>query len=131
MTLRNQPTTSLALALLVTAFSANAAFGLPLIGKKKTEEVLPSRKLTASQSQLIDKAIVREKEVIKTIKERTPLVETYIQNMRPDNVLGQVPDEDEHFLARVDFGKIIGSNIYEVNKATSEGTSGKGGFFKS
>ena len=131
MTFRNQPTTSLALALLVTAFSANAAFGLPLIGKKKTEEVLPSRKLTPSQSQLIDKAIVREKEVIKTIRERTPLVETYIQNMRPDNVLGQIPAEDEHFLARVDFGKIIGSNIYQVNKATSEGTSGKGGFFKS
>lgn len=131
MTLRNQPTAGLTLAILATVFSANAALGLPLLGKKKADQdILPARKLTATQSQLIDKAIAREKEVIKTVKERTPLVETYIQNMRPDDVLGQVPDGDEHFLTRVDFGKIIGSDNYQVNKNVSEGSSGKGGFFK-
>ena len=59
---------------------------------------------------MIDKAIVREKEVVKTVKERAPLVETYIQNMRPDQQLGQVPDSDQHFLGRVEFSKIIGGN---------------------
>jgi hypothetical protein len=88
-------------------------------------------KLTASQNALIDKAITREKEVIKTVKEHAPLVETYIQNLKPDPVLGQIPDSGQHFLGRVEFGKIIGGNTYEVNKATSEGTSdGKFGFFR-
>src|SRR5947208_781464 len=105
MNFRNHSTAGLLLASFVaTALWAPAAFGLPLVGKKKkAEDVLPPRKLTATQNALIEKAIVREKEVIKTVKERAPLVETYIQNMRPDPVLGQVPDSDQHFLGRVEF----------------------------
>ena len=89
---------------LVASFSAQAALGLPLLGKKKKkadQDILPTRKLTASQNALIDKAVAREKEVVKTVKERAPLVETYIQNMRPDPALGQVPESDQHFLGRV------------------------------
>jgi hypothetical protein len=132
MILRKQSTAGFLLAAIIaTALPASAA--VPLIGKKKPkEDVLPSRKLTAGQNALIDKAIVREKEVVKTVKDRAPLVETYIQNMRPDPVLGQVPDSDQHFLARVQFAKIISDDPYQVNQATSKGTSndGKLGFFK-
>ena len=135
MTVRKESKAGFALALLITAiFSAESALALPLLSKKKKpdEDVLPQRKLTASQNALIDKAIGREKEVIKTVKERAPLVETYIQNMKPDPVLGQIPESDQHFLGRVEFGKIIGGNTYEINKATSKGTqnNGKFGFFK-
>jgi hypothetical protein len=115
---------------LAPTFSGSTVLALPLVGKKKSSgNVLPERKLTASQNQLIDKAIGREKEVVKTVRERAPLVETYIQNMKPDPISGQVPDSDQHFLGRVEFSKIIGSNSYEINKATSQG-SGKRGFFK-
>jgi hypothetical protein len=70
------------LSALVVSSSLPAHAGI-LGGKKKKEEA-PARKLTAAQSALIDKAIVREaEETVKVIKERTPLVETYIQNMRP------------------------------------------------
>jgi hypothetical protein len=125
------PIASLLLAFSIVGSSASSAFGLPLKSKKKQEDVLTSRKLTPSQNALIDKAIVREKEVVKTVKDRSPLVETYIQNFRPDPILGQIPDSDQHFLGRVDFNKIIGDNAYEVNNATSKGTSkSKLGFFK-
>jgi hypothetical protein len=108
-------------------FSASTSYSLPLTTRKKVDQnTLPSRKLTTSQNQLIDKAIVREKEVVKTVKERAPLVETYIQNMRPDRQLGQVPASDQHFLGRVEFGKIIGAESYAVNKATSQGTNANG-----
>lgn len=132
MIFRKQSTAGLLLAAIVATTLPAAAIGLPHIGKKKKEDVLPTRKLTAGQSALIDKAIGREKEVIKTVKDRAPLVETYIQNMRPDPVLGQVPDSDQHFLGRVEFSKIIGDQAYEMNKSTSKGTSndGKLGFFK-
>ena len=132
MILRKLPTAGLLLAAIIaTALPASAA--MPLLGKKKQkEDVLPSRKLTPGQSALIDKSVLREKEVIKTVKERAPLVETYIQNMRPDPILGQVPESDEHFLGRVEFSKIIGDDPYATNPETSKGTSkdGKLGFFK-
>jgi hypothetical protein len=133
MIFRKQSTAGLLLAVVVASTLPAAAAGLPHGKKKKNEDILPSRKLTAGQNALIDKAIGREKEVIKTVKDRAPLVETYIQNMKPDPVLGQVPESDQHFLGRVEFNKIIGDQTYEVNKSTSQGTAnnGKLGFFKS
>lgn len=126
-----QPAASLTLAVLATTFSAQAAFASPLLGKKKTDQALPATKLTPSQSQLIDRSIGREKEVIKAIKERAPLVETYIQNMRPDDKLGQAPESDQHFLGRVQFDRVIGGEGYAVNKSTATGEpTGKFGFFK-
>lgn len=116
------------LPFLALGFSASTAAGFPLITKKRMDQnSFSARKLTTSQNQLVDKAIAREKEVIRTVKECAPLVETYIQNMRPDQQLGQVPASDQHFLGRVEFGKIIGADSYAVNKATSRGTGPNGG----
>jgi hypothetical protein len=127
-----QSAAGLLLALAV-ASTLPAQAGASILHKKKPDEDISSdRKLTASQNELIDKAIAREKVVIKTVQQRAPLVETYIQNMRPDPVLGQVPDSDQHFLGRVDFKNVIGDQAYKVNKDTSEGNEGGGklGFFK-
>jgi hypothetical protein len=131
MILGKQSTAGLLLALLVsTTLPAHAGAGL--FSKKKNEDLTSARKLTPGQNALIDKSIGREREVIKTVKERAPLVETYIQNMKPDQVLGQVPESDQHFLGRVEFSKVIGDDSYAVNKATSQGngSGGKLGFFK-
>ena len=133
MILGKQSTAGLLLALLVsTTLPAHAGAGLSLFGNKKKEDLSSARKLTPGQNALVDKAIGREKEVIKTVRERAPLVETYIQNMKPDPVLGQIPESDQHFLGRVEFNKVIGNDSYEVNKATSQGngSGGKLGFFK-
>ena len=104
--------------LLATSLPAMAAIGFhsPFPKKKPAEDSMPGRKPTAAQYALIDKAVLREKEVIKTVKERAPLVETYIQNMKPDPVLSQVPESDQHFLARVDFSKVINDEDYKSNK---------------
>lgn len=103
--------------LLATTLPALAAEGLPLFGKKKpTYDNSNGAKPTPAQNALIDKAIVREKEIVKVVRDRAPLVETYIQNMKPDPVLYQVPETDEHFLARVDFSRVINGNEYKDNK---------------
>jgi hypothetical protein len=68
--------------------------------------------------------------VIKVVKERAPLVETYIQNMKPDPALLQVPESDQHFLARVDFNKVIGDEAYTQNKGNFEAKKSKFAFFK-
>src|SRR5580698_7267819 len=110
MIFRKHLIAGLSLALLAAAALPGSAAG-QIFGKKK-KEVAVGKKLTAEQSALIDKAIVREKAVVKTVKERAPLVETYIQNMRPDPVMRQIPESDEHFLGRVEFAKVIGDNAF-------------------
>jgi hypothetical protein len=118
--------------LLATTLPAVAGVGLPsFFGKKKpAQDNLPGRKPNAAQYALIDKAILREKEVIKTVKERAPLVETYIQNMKPDPVLSQVPESDQHFLARVDFSKVIDDDEYKNNKGNFQARKSRYKSFK-
>ncbi|MGP8260110.1 MAG: hypothetical protein ACLQM6_09195 [Acidobacteriaceae bacterium] len=118
MILRSRSITGATLVfLLATTLPAMAAAGFPLLGKKKpTYDNSNNPKPTAAQNALIDRAIVREKEIVKVVRDRAPLVETYIQNMKPDPVLYQVPESDEHFLARVDFSRVINGNEYKDNK---------------
>ena len=61
----------------------------------------------------MQKAIGQEKILIKEIQQRTPLVETYIQDTRPDVKLYQVPVGDQYTLSRVDFGKGFFDKTYE------------------
>jgi hypothetical protein len=132
MILGKQSIAGLALALFVAAsLPAQAGAGILHAKKKKDDDLMTSRKPSPAQNALIDKSIAREKVVIKTIKERAPIVETYIQNMKPDPLLGQVPESDQHFLSRVDFKSVINDDSYAVNKETSTGTGqSKLGFFK-
>src|SRR5450631_1504099 len=128
---RSRSTAGVTLLALLLAASWPALAGASIFGKKKVEQdTMPGRKLTPAQNALIDKAIVREKEVIKTVKERAPLVETYIQNMKPDAVLLQVPISDEHHLARVDFNKVINDDLYKENKGNFGAKKSKLSFFK-
>ena len=127
MIARNQTVTGLTLALLIAASMPGHAAGVDLFKKKKEE--VQTKKLTPAQIALIDKAVIREKEVIKVVKDRAPLVETYIQNMKTDPVMRQVPESDEHFLGRVEFGRIIGDNPYEAGPKAGAKPS-KLGFFK-
>jgi len=118
--------------LLATTLPAVAAIGFhsPFAKKKPAQDSLPGRKPNAAQYALIDKAVLREKEVIKTVRERAPLVETYIQNMKPDPVLSQVPVSDQHFLARVDFSKVINDDEYKNNKGNFQAKKSRYQSFK-
>jgi hypothetical protein len=105
------------------AFALMVGSALPAMAGPKKNSNQDARKLTPAQNALVDKAIAREAVVLKTLRDRSPIVETYIQNMRPDPVMGQTVDSDVHFLARVDFGKVIGENSF-----AGGGAKNKGGF---
>src|SRR5580692_10760415 len=92
---------------------------------KKAPKYEQAHQLTPDQAALVQKAIGQEKVVIKEIQQRTPLVETYIQDTRPDLKLYEVPVGDQYTLSRVDFGKGFFDKTYEPR-----GTSSKHGFFK-
>ena len=51
--------------------------------------------------QVIEKVAARESEYVKTLRQYTPLVETYLQEMAPDPVMGEVPKNDWYHLSRL------------------------------
>ncbi|GAC1440318.1 MAG: hypothetical protein NVS1B11_37440 [Terriglobales bacterium] len=50
----------------------------------------------------MDRVVEREHFFVTTLRQFHPLVETYIQNLRPDPDLGTVPVSDQYFLGRLD-----------------------------
>jgi hypothetical protein len=65
--------------------------------------VLPLRAADSPNSalgQIVDRIITTELTEMQTLKAFTPLVETYIQNLKEDNTLGPVPAGDHYFLGR-------------------------------
>lgn len=73
----------------------------------------PIGKLTPQMVRLIDLASGHERAVLLALQQRTPVVETYIQDFKPDTQLSAVPTDDHYFLGRVDFGKVIEDNRYQ------------------
>jgi hypothetical protein len=59
-----------------------------------------------TMNEVVDRAILREHALMDFLKNRKPLVETYLQNLRPDDQLGAVPKEDHYFLGRLDLGDV-------------------------
>jgi hypothetical protein len=109
---------NISIALLLITLCATSAFALRFglkLGKKAPKPAKYSQvhQLTPEQAALVVRAIGREKVLIKNIQQRTPLVETYIQNTKPDIKLYQVPVSDEYMLSRIDFGKVFFDKTYE------------------
>ncbi len=61
----------------------------------------------SSLDQVVDRIVSREAATVNAVKQYTPLVETYIQNLRPDDKLGEVPAGDNYFLGRAELDKGI------------------------
>ncbi len=57
--------------------------------------------------QVIDRIITREHALMEMLKTRTPIVETYLQDLKPDPQLGPVPKDDRYFLGRMDLSEAI------------------------
>ncbi len=102
------------------------AIGVSCAYAKKTPKYETPRQLTPEQAALVAKAIQREKVLIDDIKLRTPLVETYIQDTRPDPKLYEVPFDDHYILSRVDFGSSFFDKTYSPRSDDA-----KKGFFRS
>ncbi len=100
------------------------ALGTICAHAKKQPKYQQSRMLTPEQAALVERAVGREKVLIRAIQLRTPLVETYIQDTRPDVKLYEVPVEDQYMLSRVDFGRVF------FDKEYSPRAEAKHGWFK-
>src|SRR5882672_6999028 len=58
-----------------------------------------------SQSEVVDKIVVQEQAEAQLLRQYSPLVETYIQYLRPDKTVEAVPDGDKYFIGRAELAK--------------------------
>jgi len=65
-----------------------------------------------TMDQVVNLFIEREHGLIKALATRTPVVETYLQNLTADPQLGPVPSEDHYFLGRLDMGETVDRKDY-------------------
>ena len=96
---------------LVATLSLTLAVAPALAKKEKKAQFIP---LTPEQTELLNRSMAREKVTVKEIAKHTPVVQTYIQNLKPDPVEFQVPVSDQYIIGRVDFGKSFGDEQYDA-----------------
>ena len=79
---------------------------------------------TADQARttddVIDRVIMYENRANQQIRQYSPLVETYIQNLKPDKELGYVSAGDKYFLGRSDFSE--GVALVSLTNPKSKGS---------
>jgi hypothetical protein len=89
-----------------------AAFAGPAIPK-------PADQAPRTMDEALDRVITNENRLYGAMKNYSPLVETYIQNLKPDKDLGYVPGGDKYFLGRADFGR--GVSLVSLSDTTGKG----------
>jgi hypothetical protein len=57
---------------------------------------------SGSFDQLLDRVVEREHAFMSKMRHMRPMIETYIQNLKPDQELDTVPVRDKYFLGRLD-----------------------------
>jgi len=67
-------------------------------------------------NEAIDRIIAREHDENATIRRYNPIIETYIQDMKPDKDMGSVPDKDHYFLGQANLAKGVVDNSMLTKK---------------
>jgi Peptidase family M48 len=76
---------------------------MPLAITAQQQAAAPPERATVAQ--VVDKIVAQEHAEMNAIRKYSPLVETYIQTVRPDKELGAVPNGDKYFLGRAELDK--------------------------
>jgi len=86
---------SKALIVLAASMISTAAFA-------QADATAPQQQSSSTAlDQVVDRMAAKEAEYVKTMRQYTPLVETYLQEMQPDQALGEVPRNDWYHLSRL------------------------------
>ena len=83
-----------------------------------------------TMDQVVTLFIEHEHGLIKALATRTPVVETYLQNLTADPQLGPVPSADHYFLGRMDMGETVDRKDYLKEENRSMESRLLGGFGK-
>ncbi len=127
-----------ALALIAASAAAQQAVE-PAVPASNNNDVAPGAAVTvasgssvtigapATMDVVVDRIIQREHALIAMLKSRTPLVETYLQDLKVDPVTGVSPKQDHYFLGKMDLGNTVDRRDF-LSKDPSMESSMLGGF---
>ena len=73
---------------------------------------------TSKADEIADRIFYREAKFVQDLTPFTPIVETYIQNMKGDVELGQVPSSDKYFIGRLVMKKGIENVSFQKNNSS-------------
>jgi len=85
--------------------------------------VAAAEPVTARMDQVLDAAIASERELAATLESHRPVVETYVQTVKPDPVLGVVPVRDNYFFGRLEL--VSAPEVTKKGKAAKAGKQKK------
>ncbi len=71
-------------------------------------------------NQAVDRIIAREHDEIATIRHYTPIIETYIQEMKPDPDMGAVPVKDHYYLGQANLASGVVDNSMLADKKSGK-----------
>jgi hypothetical protein len=69
--------------------------------KSQTKDAAKDNDQSSANDAAADRIFYSEAKLVENMHKYAPLVETYIQNMKPDKELGSVPESDKYFLGRL------------------------------
>ena len=79
----------------------------------------------SAMTQVVDKIVAQEQVEVQSLRQYSPVVETYIQILRPNKNLGVVPNGDKYFLGRAELAKDV--EVEPLISGTRTKHSGFGG----
>jgi hypothetical protein len=83
-----------------------------------------------TMEEVVKRVVDNENHMYGRMKQYSPLVETYIQNLKPDKDLGEVPAGDRYFLGKADFSKTVSLvSLTDTNSRGKKIFTGIGNFF--
>jgi hypothetical protein len=97
-----------------------ASSGLGTLAGQQGATFQPIGPAPRTMEEVIDRVIANEARLDTQVKTYAPLVETYIQNLKPDKDLGYVPAGDKYFIGRADFSK-GNLELVSLNDTNSKG----------
>ncbi len=92
--------------------SETAAPNVPASQPAGAKQAEPAASPVATMDDVVNRAILREHALMDFLKNRNPLVETYLQDLKGDALLGDVPKGDHYFLGRLDLGEAVDRRDY-------------------
>jgi len=106
---------TLSLSMILAGTLAGAAWGQAPAPTQTADQTQPQAGGSmagpvTTVNQAIDRIIAREHDENATIRRYSPIVETYIQDMRPDKDMGSVPVRDHYFLGQANLARGVTDN---------------------
>ena len=123
--------------ILAASFAGAAAAQTQTADQTKPQVSNSTAAPVTTVDQAIDRIIAREHDQVSVIRRYSPIVETYVQDMKPDPAMGIVPVHDHYYLGQANLtGGIADDSMLEKKKKNKieelnpfshgEGSSGSG-----